>query len=250
MTDRRGHIKISRKFFEEDPWWNQRRTFSKAEAWLDFLHLAAYRSRIYVTSDGPIPLDRGQLVASYRYLASRWRWSVKMVRTWCQTGIAGARIRAHRETPAGTVYSIVNYDYYQAGGTAAGTPEGTPEGTDGAHLGHSKGTRKKQVKQVSSKAGNTNNREAIAGASQMWAASRGEPPYARIGNAMKRLIPKHGQRQVLLAWEGYLEDRRDKGFCTPEDFAGSYELYRRKWAVEIGEDGSETPVPSEPEAAA
>jgi hypothetical protein len=150
VTDRRGHIKLSRKFFEEDPWWNEKRPRTRAEAWLDVLFLASFRARVHMTADGPIPLDRGQFVASLRYLAKRWGWSVKAVRTWSETCQKWARLRAQRETHAGTVYAIVNYDHYQSGGTAEGTAAGTPEGTEGAQLGHSWGTRKKQV---SSKAG-------------------------------------------------------------------------------------------------
>jgi hypothetical protein len=109
------------------------------------LYLAAFRARVHMTTDGPIPLDRGQFVASYRYLAGRWGWSVKAVRTWIETGKKWARIRAQRETHAGTVYVIVNYDLYQSGGTDQGTAGGTVEGTEGAQLGHSRGTRKKQL---------------------------------------------------------------------------------------------------------
>jgi hypothetical protein len=248
VSDRRGHINVSRKFFQDDPWWNEPRTYSRAEAWLDFLHLAAYRSRVHMTTDGPIPLDRGQLVASYRYLAGRWGWSVKQVRTWIDTCQKWARIRAQRETHAGTVYAIANYDYYQGGGTAQGTPEGTGEGTEGAQQGHSKGTRKKQV---SKKAGE----DAVLPPGYLEAAckvwqTRGHPNVGLIGKVHKPLVRAHGPRQVLLAWEGYINDRRDKDFAHPVDFATNYELYRRKWAVEIGEDGTEIPIPDEPEAAA
>jgi hypothetical protein len=83
-----------------------------------------------------------------------------------------------------------------------------------------------------------------------WRANRGEPPFGRMAKSLRPVVAAHGLRQALMVWEGYLDDRRDKGFCTPEDFAGSYEIYRRKWAVEIGEDGTETPVPDSPEAAA
>ena len=86
--------------------------------------------------------------------------------------------------------------------------------------------------------------------SDAWARTRGQPPFGRLAKAIGGLITEHGKRQVLLVWLGYLEERRDKGFCTPEDFAGQYEFYRRKWAVEINEVGEEIPVPDEPEAAA
>lgn len=67
---------------------------------------------------------------------------------------------------------------------------------------------------------------------------------------LRPVVEEHGHRQAFATWAGYLEERRGKGFCAPEDFAGHYEHYRRKWGVEIGEDGSEIPIPDEPMVAA
>jgi hypothetical protein len=161
VTDRRGHIKLSRKLFEEDPWWNEKRPRTRIEAWLDVLYLASYRARVHMTADGPIQLDRGQFVASYRYLARRWGWSVKAVRSWIEVGQKWARLRAQRETQAGTVYVVINYDHYQSGGTPEGTVTGTPEGTEGAHLGHTWGTRKKQVSSKAGKESLTEDEQAV-----------------------------------------------------------------------------------------
>jgi hypothetical protein len=145
VSDRRGHIKLSRKLFEDDPWWNEKRPRTRIEAWLDVLYLAAFRARVHMTTDGPIPAGpravRRQLPLPRRPVGL----VEKAVRTWIETGKKWARIRAQRETHAGTVYVIVNYDLYQSGGTDQGTAGGTVEGTEGAQLGHSRGTRKKQL---------------------------------------------------------------------------------------------------------
>jgi hypothetical protein len=239
VSDRRGHIKLSRKFFEEDPWWNEKRPRTRAEAWLDVLYLASFRARKYATKYGIIELDRGQFVASRRHLADRWHWGEKAVRNFLEVCQKWDRIRAQRETQAGTIYQIVNYDYYQATGPTEEPLRGPVEGPPRAHLG----PKREAVKQVSSYT------TVIRQAADLWAASRGKPSYPRIGKAMKELVPAHGARQVLVVWGGYLEDRRQSGFCNPEDFVGQYEFYRRKWGIEIGEDGTEHPIPDEPVAA-
>ena len=86
----------------------------------------------------------------------------------------------------------------------------------------------------------------LEAACRAWEASRGKPDWRRIGAAHRQLVPEHGPRQVLLVWQGYLEARRGKDFCTLEDFVANYEHLRRKWGVVIEEDGAEIPVPDEP----
>jgi hypothetical protein len=131
-----GHVKIARKTFESDAWWLEPRELSKWEAWVDAMQLAAFRAGTYRTSFGVIALGRGEFVASLRWLAARWHWTVKRVRNWLATAEKWARITAQRETGAGTVYLIVNYDTYQSKGHSKGTAKGTRNGTRGAHQGH------------------------------------------------------------------------------------------------------------------
>jgi hypothetical protein len=243
VAERRGHIKIARKFFDTDPWWNKPRVYSEAEAWLDLIQLAAYRSTTFATLHGPLDLERGQLVASLRHLAARWKWSVKKVRGFLAIAQRTERIRAQRETQHGTLYLIENYDHYQTGGTV----EGTDGGNVGAQGGHREGTR---YKQLSSKAVK-NTASWVAEFGNLWKAKRGKPSYPRIGKALVDLIRDHGVRQVRAAWEGYLSERDGKSFAGPEDFAQNYRLYRDKHALVANETGDGwVPMPDEPEAAA
>ena len=180
-------------------------------------------------------------MASLRFLAERWEWGKGSVARYLAALEKRGHIAGQREGQGGTVYLLVNYDYYQSTPTDSGTPVGTESGTPAGHLRD----KTEAVKQET-----TSHQAVIRQAAALWAASRGKPSYPRIGKAMKELVPAHGARQVLVVWGGYLEDRRDKGFCTPEDFVANYLLYRRKWAVEFGEDGSEIPIPDEPVVAA
>lgn len=145
-----GHVKLARKAFhphDGDPLWLEPRVFSRWEAWVDVLQTAAFRDRSHPTKWGAVDLKRGEFVASLRYLAKRWQWSVKRVRVWFSTLCKWARLEARRETQAGTVYLIVNYDRYQSNAKPEGTAEGTDNGIEGAQEGH----KKEALKHLSSK---------------------------------------------------------------------------------------------------
>lgn len=112
---KRGHIKIARKAFAEDKWWTAKRVFSKWEAWVDMIQLAQWEPREFCsTKFGTIKLDRGEFVLSLRKMADRWGWSFQSVRSFTQSPTFHTRLATQRETPAGTVYLIVNYDLYQS----------------------------------------------------------------------------------------------------------------------------------------
>lgn len=143
-----GHIKLSRKLFDSDAWWTEKRAFSRFEAWVDMLQLAAWKPAAIEYHGESIRLARGELVLSIRLAARRWGWTPKKTRGFLERARGMARVRAQRETLAGTVYLIVNYDTYQSSREPKATPEGTPEGTDKgierAQQGHSEGTARAQ----------------------------------------------------------------------------------------------------------
>lgn len=144
-----GYIKIHRRAMDAEHgslFWREPRVFSRWEAWEHTLMMARFAAGSYPTKYGPIHLERGEVVMSLRWMAERWEWSVKRARGWLATVTKEGMLRAQRETAAGTVYLVVNYDLYQGSGHSEGTDEGTAEGIDGAQQGHSEGTRKKKVK--------------------------------------------------------------------------------------------------------
>jgi hypothetical protein len=75
-----GWIKLHRSM--QDHWlWDEPRKFSKAEAWLDILLSASHKSYKTVINDNLVTCDRGEMIASVRFLQTRWKWSnTKVVR--------------------------------------------------------------------------------------------------------------------------------------------------------------------------
>lgn len=107
-------------------------------AWLDLCHNARWEDGTRIINGVAIPLKRGEVLASLRWMAQRWEWSVKKVRSFVNllTHPDVAKLETVRETPQGTVYRIVNYDTYADPGHTAGHSKAYDRGTPGAHPGH------------------------------------------------------------------------------------------------------------------
>ncbi len=105
-----GYLKLQRRFFTH--WlWEEKHSFSKAEAFLDLLQLAAFVPTKRIVSGSLIELEQGELVASVRYLAARWTWGKDKVSTFLQLLEADDIIRRqtrHRET----IIILCNYKDY------------------------------------------------------------------------------------------------------------------------------------------
>ncbi len=120
-----GYIKLHRKFFEDDPFWNQDRERSRAEAWIDMIQMAAWKPHFAFVGNDRIELARGQFLASRRFLAQRWKWTEKQVRCLVEVLTKKGQLRAGQETRSGQVYMVVNYETYQGEGPGKGRVEFT-----------------------------------------------------------------------------------------------------------------------------
>ncbi|MFM2198853.1 MAG: hypothetical protein RLZZ505_2285 [Verrucomicrobiota bacterium] len=76
-----GFIAVPRSFFA-DCLWEEKRRFSKAEAFLDLLQEAAFTPHRRFVRDKLLPIERGELAASLRYLSARWQWNKDTVATF------------------------------------------------------------------------------------------------------------------------------------------------------------------------
>lgn len=106
-----GYIKLSRKQFDGlDLFWGDGTKFDSRSAWTDLIQLAAWKPYKYRGID---QLERGEFVASVRFLAERWKWSKSAVARWLDRVQKAGRITGQRMGHHGRVYLIVNYDAYQ-----------------------------------------------------------------------------------------------------------------------------------------
>ena len=125
-----GFVRLSRKFFRSDL-WNDHREFSRAEAWLDMIATATWAPETRLVEGRCVNLQRGELAASLRYLATRWSWSKSKVERFLSTLASSGRIRDRIETGTRLI-TLCNYEHYNpvrdANGTATSPPTGHPPG--------------------------------------------------------------------------------------------------------------------------
>lgn len=112
MQDKRGYIKISRKFFDH-PFYKEKREYSKAEAWLDLIQICAYDNDNSMLYKGKVIVwGRGQIVASVRYLQQRWNWkSVDKVFSFLELLRSQNMIETDNEQGIGRI-TLCKYDDY------------------------------------------------------------------------------------------------------------------------------------------
>lgn len=118
-----GFFKVYRKFFASE-FWTEERAFSRAEAWLDLLNIACYMPSSRLIRGKSIRLDVGEVVASERFLAERWKWGRQKVRTFLELLEKNQQI-TRRITQGEPVINIVKYRVYN-GSIAENNPATVP----------------------------------------------------------------------------------------------------------------------------
>ena len=111
----RGVFAVDRGVFDH-PKFSDDKPLTKLEAWLWLLSAAAWKPISRHISGRRIELQRGQLAASTRFMADRWRWKEPRVRRFLTLLKTDADNDAEidTQTDAGiTVITIRKYDRYQ-----------------------------------------------------------------------------------------------------------------------------------------
>ena len=106
--------------------WNEARTFSSCEAWLDLIQSARFEATPRKVSIGgrEISYSRGQYPASIRFLSQRWKWSEKKVRSFLVHLRKGGMITVECNQGM-TLITVCKYEEYNPMGTTKGTTKGT-----------------------------------------------------------------------------------------------------------------------------
>lgn len=155
---------LSRKLFSSDM-WETPRTYSSCEAWIDLIQSARFEATPLTASIGgrEITYGRGQYPASIRFLATRWKWTEKQVRSFLERLKKQGRITTECKQGMNVV-TLCKYEEYNSCSTV-GTAKDTAKGTDTelifkelenikaqltaqqrAQDGHSEGTKKNKAK--------------------------------------------------------------------------------------------------------
>lgn len=105
-----GFIKLSRKFFE-NALWKEPRQYSRSEAWLDLIQMAGFEDSKYILNNRAIEVQRGEIVASRRFLENRWSWGSTKVTNFLDYLKKEGMIK-QRQTSGQTIITLCNYGTY------------------------------------------------------------------------------------------------------------------------------------------
>jgi len=134
-------IPINRGIFEHKL-WNDKREFSRFEAWLYLIKEARFEDSIVLDKNTHVTVKRGQVYASIRFLAKAWRWGEKKTRLFLDFLKSDFMIKI--DTAKGTTQNIIticNYELYNKNPNKKGTVKDTTR----AQQGHNKGTKSNTV---------------------------------------------------------------------------------------------------------
>ncbi len=119
-------IKLDRKYFNNFL-WKEKRSYSRAEAWLDLIQLVAFSAdNSQIINGSLVNYGRGQYPISLSFLMKRWGWSMNKVRTYLSTLERAGQI-TRQITKGNTILTLCNYDQYNGDSQGEGQGEGKVE---------------------------------------------------------------------------------------------------------------------------
>lgn len=155
MKNDKGFIKLSRKFFSNEL-WNEARTFSSCEAWLDLIQSARFDVTPRKESIGgrEVFYVRGQYPASIRFLSKRWGWGEKRVRLFLSYLKKQGMITTDSSQGI-NIITLCNYEEYNSKDTGKGTAKDTPNSLNIKELQGLGAQQKTQARAQPQKEGHT-----------------------------------------------------------------------------------------------
>lgn len=151
-TELTNYIPLSRKSFDH-AFWKESREYSRFEAWLDLLQSARFDEAETGGMIGGsfVKWKRGELPASLRFLAERWKWSKNKVDCFLKVLVLEQMIV--KRTAVGTTQTIITICKYESYNTNKKT-KGQQWDIKGTEAGQSQDKTKKEKKE-------NNNRNSI-----------------------------------------------------------------------------------------
>lgn len=139
-----GFIKLSRKFFE-NALWKEPRQYSRSEAWLDLIQMAGFEDSKYILNNRAIEVQRGEIVASRRFLENRWSWGSTKVSNFLDYLKKEGMIN-QRQTSGQTIITLCNYGTYNDSQTSD-NDENKPKANQRQTRGKPKTNQNKEYKE-------------------------------------------------------------------------------------------------------
>lgn len=129
----KNFIPINRKLFTHYL-WEEKRIYSKFEAWLDLLQMVSFKGNNKNMINGLLcKWDKGQFPISISFVCKRWGWREKKVRNFLKLLETDGMIEL-KKTPKWTMLTVCKYDSYNKQGHSEGSTEGSQRAVRGQQL--------------------------------------------------------------------------------------------------------------------
>lgn len=207
MATRMDFFMIPRRFFA--PGAFKAEPYSKREALLDLIQMAAYEDKEILVNGEALQTKRGQVLASVRFLAKKWGWSVSKVH---RTLIAFQSEHFIERDTNGVIasISICNYDLYSGG---CNTLQNADRNTDDSGIGTNPRIKKKEKRENDANA--SKEREEAVGRlyalypSSVTRADGNKVTLKSIKDKEKlvRLLATHSEAELANTIKRYLEGK-------------------------------------------
>src|SRR5690606_37679066 len=107
---KQGFVKLYRQI--QDHWiYQEKRKFSKFEAWVDMLMMASHKDTKFVLGNELIEIKKGQFVTSELKLMDRWNWGKSKLRSFLEMLEKDGMITKKSDRKKTTI-TICNYGVY------------------------------------------------------------------------------------------------------------------------------------------
>jgi len=129
----KNFIPINRKLFSHY-FWEEKRTYSKFEAWLDILQTVSFKDNNKNLIHGVLcKWNKGQFPISIIFLCNRWNWREKKVRNFLKLLENDKMITLKKEVKW-TMLTVCKYDSYNKVGQSKESGEGNQRAGRGQEL--------------------------------------------------------------------------------------------------------------------
>jgi hypothetical protein len=214
--DEYGYLPLSRKMVDgHDVLWEAPEPFDCRSAWIDLLYLARFAPGV---SEGE-ELQRGEFLASVRFLATRWKWGRGTVHDFLRTLEKHGRIAERKTGRRGTVYVVVNYAQYNPTNGRPRTPKRTPDRTmTGQQPDKDKERERKDPSDLDA---------LVQEGRKAWKTEMGgDLNFGRLKRVYRGLLTEgHTPDAIRAHWGELFRRATDKQFVSPEAWASKFGVY-------------------------
>lgn len=213
-----------RKRIQQHWIWDDK-PFAKGQAWIDLLMMANYADGEVLSKGAVIPVKRGQVFRTIKFLSDRWGWSDKKTLRFLKL-LESQKMAICEGTPHGTCITIANYSFWNDEGIQADIQDGTSRGYVGdTRVRHNN----KNIRINNNKTNSASNAHSESTFEHLWSNYPVKRGKSRVSAATKRKIADIGEEQMARALARYKKDLEADQWRKPQNgstwFNGGYVDY-------------------------